>query len=723
LGPIGDEEVDLVYGGEVIEHLWPDDVVGFLLEAHRVLRVGGTIALDSPNRRITSASDWLHPEHTVEFTPEEIAEALASAGFENVRVRGIWLTYDAENHKLLPIEILEEASEWTWQHRVEAAEERPADSFIWWAEATKGDATRDEQDEERLTETIWRAFRTYRAFRFTRFQHHTGRLVRNDDETIVQAGPGEAGFLVAGPYVPMPAGMWMVRFRLGLDGPVGNPTEPVARVDVTTGIDPEQRAERVVTAGELPADGSLDEVDLVFRLERTDFATQFRVEGLGAKPISARLGVEVEKALPRPRPVRRAVPDSASPGDPITPPAMSDDVALTGTTPGDEDKAPAPVTLPTRSLGRRLARLALWPLIRFFDPRFHGLAAQADVYGLGLAQQIDDLRDDLRAEVRSLHWEAQAQPIARLDALLRVDMETTTEATAVLGQSVAEVREDVARLQHAAGPFFERYSARTHPQFPPEVPWSEDYVLRHRQFVSEALENDDLVNLFARGEQLPRGYGVGLEERVIEYPWTYAQRLRGRALDAGSSLNFAHILDLFQPKFERLEIVTLAPEIESFPERGVSYVYADLRALPFKSDYFETIVCISTLDHIGMDNAEYGVDDPPDADPQAETRKALLELKRVIAPGGTVLFTVPYGQSQDFGWSRQFGRPELLELVEAANARESSISVYQYDSSGWQLSNLDEAAHARYHDYKENPGPTPDMVAAARAVACVRLEF
>jgi SAM-dependent methyltransferase len=169
--------------------------------------------------------------------------------------------------------------------------------------------------------------------------------------------------------------------------------------------------------------------------------------------------------------------------------------------------------------------------------------------------------------------------------------------------------------------------------------------------------------------------------------------------------------------------VTLAPEFESFPDRGVSYLYADLRALPYRDDYFDTVVCISTLDHVGMDNSDYGVEASPAEDPQQETRKALAELERVVAPEGALLVTVPYGRRQDFGWSRQFDRTEVEDLLGSVDAKTVTTSVYRYDISGWQLSDLDGAADAKYHDYKQYPGPTEDMAPAARAVACIRFDF
>jgi len=47
--------VDLVFSGQNIEHLWPEQVVAFLVESNRVLRSEGWLVVDSPNRNLTEA--------------------------------------------------------------------------------------------------------------------------------------------------------------------------------------------------------------------------------------------------------------------------------------------------------------------------------------------------------------------------------------------------------------------------------------------------------------------------------------------------------------------------------------------------------------------------------------------------------------------------------------------------------------------------------------------
>ena len=231
------------------------------------------------------------------------------------------------------------------------------------------------------------------------------------------------------------------------------------------------------------------------------------------------------------------------------------------------------------------------------------------------------------------------------------------------------------------------------------------YLGRQRRLVASALDDGPIQRLFAENAQLPAHYGVGLDERVVELPWALS-RLGGRTLDAGGSLNHRHVLTRVLPRVAGLHIVTAAPESHAYPELGVSYLFADFRALPLRSDYYDTICCVSSLEHVGMDNTAYG-GPSREADPTGAVTAAVAELKRVLAPGGRLLVTVPFGVSEDHGWFRQFGETELEALAGELGER-VDLTVFAY-SQEWQRSTPAAAAGARYGD----------SVVAARAVACL----
>jgi SAM-dependent methyltransferase len=66
---------------------------------------------------------------------------------------------------------------------------------------------------------------------------------------------------------------------------------------------------------------------------------------------------------------------------------------------------------------------------------------------------------------------------------------------------------------------------------------------------------------------------------------------------------------------------------------------ADLTQLDFADDSIESLSCMHTAEHVGL--GRYG--DP--IDPLGDV-KAMNELRRVLAPGGLLLFVVPTGRSR-----------------------------------------------------------------------------
>jgi len=102
-------------------------------------------------------------------------------------------------------------------------------------------------------------------------------------------------------------------------------------------------------------------------------------------------------------------------------------------------------------------------------------------------------------------------------------------------------------------------------------------------------------------------------------------------VDISSKLDFCAMLSAFVPT----EFYDLRPAQVDLS--NLVCKRADLTALPFPDDRIESLSCMHVVEHIGL--GRYG--DP--IDPEGDL-KAISELKRVLARGGSLLFVAPVGK-------------------------------------------------------------------------------
>jgi len=190
----------------------------------------------------------------------------------------------------------------------------------------------------------------------------------------------------------------------------------------------------------------------------------------------------------------------------------------------------------------------------------------------------------------------------------------------------------------------------------------------------------------AVGDPFAAGVGVGMDERVVEIPLALqVARLDqpGEVLDAGSALNVPVVRQIAGRPAARVTHFTLPGSVEpELPDDADRYVrsFGDLRALPFAHRSFQRVVCVSTLEHVGLDNARFGAA-TENRDPESAST-AVGELARVLAPGGTLLITVPYGQAADRGWFRVFDAEGLSRLLAPLAGLETAHRYFFY-GHGW----------------------------------------
>jgi len=131
--------------------------------------------------------------------------------------------------------------------------------------------------------------------------------------------------------------------------------------------------------------------------------------------------------------------------------------------------------------------------------------------------------------------------------------------------------------------------------------------------------------------------------------------------DISSTLQFCAILSAFIPvnfydyRPAQLELANL--------NSGRS----DLTSLPFKDDEITSLSCMHTVEHIGL--GRYGDRLDPEGD-----LKAIKELKRVVARGGSLLFVVPIGAARTmFNAHRIYSYQQIVEYFSDMRLEEFSL--------------------------------------------------
>ena len=251
-------------------------------------------------------------------------------------------------------------------------------------------------------------------------------------------------------------------------------------------------------------------------------------------------------------------------------------------------------------------------------------------------------------------------------------------------------------------------------------PWTLGYYTEKKKTICHAIDN----SLIKSNHDLPLAYGRNVDERCVEYPWVYnhLKNEPGKVLDAGSAFNHRFLLERVPLKNAELTIMTLAPEKRCFWNNKISYVFGDLRESYFLENYFDVVVSVSTIEHVGLDNTMlYTGDSSKNEADQFGFIPAVAEFKRVLKRGGTCLVTVPFGRRGIHGWYQVFDIKHVMMVVDTFKPSEYSIEYFGYDQNGWQRSTSEDIADVEFFDVHQNKTYDSDRAAGARGVACIRM--
>jgi hypothetical protein len=163
-----------------------------------------------------------------------------------------------------------------------------------------------------------------------------------------------------------------------------------------------------------------------------------------------------------------------------------------------------------------------------------------------------------------------------------------------------------------------------------------------------------------------------VDERPVEIPWCLSRIVPGeRVLDIG----YAFAEPTYLEGLGELDNVT-GVDLVLREVPGLTSVQADLRDLPFEDESFDVAIAISTLEHVGRDNTQYGLG----AESEDSLDAALRELHRIAL---RVLVTVPTGERELLPEQSVYEPSEWVDRFGRAGFLVYEDELYELTDDGW----------------------------------------
>ena len=307
---------------------------------------------------------------------------------------------------------------------------------------------------------------------------------------------------------------------------------------------------------------------------------------------------------------------------------------------------------------KRVGRIVLWPLRRFFDPRFQGVSEAINQVVISDAESTAILGRSL-AEIQAATEEIQAAT------------EEIQAATQELGPVLTETR---GLAERASGAYFERLETGSPSDLDASVARLLNYSESHRGYAAQRQLwfNPPLSIAYE-----PRSVRlVEVNERMAEVPHAYRALAR---LDPGT-----RVLDVGATESTvALSLACLGYDVTAIDIRPYPLSHPRLRTVvgPIEEwtdeEAFDAVVCLSTIEHVGL--PAYGAERKPGADLAAMRR--VHELTR---PGGLLVLTTRFGEHGEDDFQRTYDRAGLDRLLEGWEIDELNV-VRREDATTWMV--------------------------------------
>jgi SAM-dependent methyltransferase len=359
-------------------------------------------------------------------------------------------------------------------------------------------------------------------------------------------------------------------------------------------------------------------------------------------------------------------------------------------------------------LVRAFVRTLLWPVRRFFDPRFQGIALHVETAGERLTRQAEVFHTDLvrhldaAAETRARGQDQEAAfreraevALGDLRTMLTDEMEASSEATTVIGQSLSDLLGEADRLRNLieayqgdaiSDSYVERVVGSDVDALDEGLAKILDYAGGHRGFAAQQnlWFNPPLVVKHEGGDVRV----AVVNERIAEGPYVMralASLAPGaRVLDVGaaeSTLAFS---------LATLGYRVTALDLHPYPLQHPNLQAVEAAVQDWKAaETFEAVICLSTIEHIGLGAyGEAALDEGADLE-------AMRRIRELTAPGGLLVLTAPFGPKGQTEVQRIYDGPALKKLLEGWDIEDLTV-VRHVDPTTWVVADASSSENGEH---------------------------
>lgn len=181
-------------------------------------------------------------------------------------------------------------------------------------------------------------------------------------------------------------------------------------------------------------------------------------------------------------------------------------------------------------------------------------------------------------------------------------------------------------------------------------------------------------------------------ERVVEVPWVLGKVAGARRILDVGACDSAYLAQLAATGAE-----VWANDTRDFEApAGVRKLIGSAGCIDMPG-HFDLVTCVSVLDHVGLE--AYG-----NAARPGELLTVALRLRDLLAPGGRLVLTVPFGRPQvtthPGGAQRVFGLRLLAELFPDYDWHELDLQLWRRVGEAYELARLTEVIDAEYGGFR-----------------------